>query len=81
MLRLKKVENHKHLGLVLASKLAFVTHINEKIITAKKGIRIIKYLSQFIPVKTLYQMHKMFVRPHLNYCDVTYHLSENQYPQ
>ena len=70
----KKVENHKHLGLVLDSKLAFVTHINEKIITAKKGIRIIKYLSQFLPVKTLDQMYKMFIRPHLDYCDVIYHI-------
>ena len=62
----KKVENHKHLELVLDSKLAFVT--------AKKGIRIIKYLSQFIPVKTLDQMYKMFVVPHQDYCDVIYHM-------
>ena len=68
MLKLK-VENHKHLGLVLNSKLALVTHINEKILTAKKGIRIINYLSsEFLPVKTLDQMYKMFVRPHLDYC-------------
>ena len=52
----KIVENHKHLGLVLDSKLTFLTHINEKIVTSKKGIRIIKYLSQFLPVKTLDQM-------------------------
>ena len=29
-------ENHKHLGLVLDSRLTFVTHINDKIVTANK---------------------------------------------
>ena len=70
----KKSRNHQHLGLVLDSKLAFVTQINQKIITAKKGIRIIKYISQFPPVKTLDQIYKMSVRPHLDYCDVIYHI-------
>ena len=51
--KVKKIEIQKHLGLVLDSNLACINHINEKIITAKKGIRIIKYLSQFLPVKTL----------------------------
>ena len=53
-----KVTEQKHLGLILDSKLSFERHINEKIIKAKKGIGIIKYLSKFLPLRTLDQMYK-----------------------
>ena len=66
-------DNHKHLGLSLDSKLTFENHINEKIDIARKGIGIINYLSNFSPIKTLDQIYKMFVRPHLDYCDIIYH--------
>ena len=68
-----KVGAHKHLGLILDSKLLFVNHINEKIKLAKKGIGVLKYLSQYLALKTLDQMYKMFVRPIFDYCDVIYH--------
>ena len=60
-------------GLILDSKLLFVNHINEKIKLAKKGIGVLKYLSQYLALKTLDQMYKMFVRPIFDYCDVIYH--------
>ena len=71
--RVEAVENHKHLGLILDSKINFNLHVNEKIAIARKGIGIIRYLSSFTPTKTLDQIYKMFVRPHLDYCDVIYH--------
>ena len=46
----------------------------KKIIKAKKGIGIIKYLSKFLPIKTLDQMYKALVRSHLDYCDTIYHI-------
>ena len=49
----RKVNTHKHLGLVMDSKLTFSNHINGKITKAPKGIGIIKYLSKYVPVKTL----------------------------
>ena len=67
------VSHHKHLGLILDSKLSFSKHINEKISSARKGIGIIKYLSPYAPLKTLDQIYKMFVRPHFDYCDIIYH--------
>ena len=70
----KPVDKHKHLGLTFDSKLTFTYHINEKIAIAKKGIGIIKYLSSFTPIKTLDQIYKMFVRPHLDYCNVIYQI-------
>ena len=48
-----KVKEQKHLGLTLDSKLYFDRYGNEKIIKAKKGIGIIKYLLKFLPIKTL----------------------------
>ena len=69
-----KVKEQKHLFLTLDSKLSFERHVSEKIMKAKKGIVIIKYLSQFSPIKTLEQMYKALVRSHLDYCDTIYHI-------
>ena len=52
--------------------------INEKIIKAKRNLGIIKYLSNFLPLKTLDQMYKVLVRSHLDYCDITYHIPPHQ---
>ena len=68
-----KVNEQKHLGLILDSKLSFERHVNEKIIKVKKFIGIIKYLSKFLPLKTLDQMYKALVHSHLDYCCIIYH--------
>ena len=65
---------HKHLGLTLDSKLTFTYHVVDKIKVANKLIGTLKYLSKYLPLKTLAQMYKMFVRPHLDYADVIYHI-------
>ena len=70
----KKVDEQKHLGLILDSSLSFRKHFDEKIIKAKRIIGIIKYLSKFLPLKTLDQMYKALVRSHLDYCDIIYHI-------
>ena len=67
---------HKHLGLTLDSKLLFIKHITEKISKARKGIGVIRYLSSYVPLSTLDQVFKMFVRPHLDYCDVIFHIPQ-----
>ena len=69
-----KVNEQKHLGLILESGLLFDKHLSEKIIKAKRNIAILKYLSKFLPIRTLDQMYKALVRPHLDYCDVIYHI-------
>ena len=75
-----KVNDQKHLGLILDSRLSFEKHINEKIIKAKKNVGIIKHLSKFLPLKTLDQMYKALVRPHLDYCDIIYHIPSRLNP-
>jgi len=68
-----EAEDQKHLGLTLDPKLTFCKHLHEKITKAKKIIGIIKHLSKYLPLKTLVQMYKTLVRPHLDYCDIIYH--------
>ena len=71
--QVKRVDHHKHLGLILDSKLSFARHINEKINKAKKWIGMIRHLRSYLPTKTLDQIYKMYARPHLDYCDIIYH--------
>ena len=63
----------KHLGFILTSNLSFAKHLYEKIKKANKNIGIIKFLSKYLPFKTLNQMFKTFARSHLDYCDIIYH--------
>ena len=72
--QVKRVNDHKHLGLILDSKLSFTKHINDKIANARKGTGIIKHLASYIPLKSRDQIYKMYVRPHLDYCDIIYHI-------
>jgi len=73
-IEVKRVTEHKHLGLILDPKLSFLKHITEKVGIARKGIGIIKHLAPYLPLKSRDQIFKMHVRPHLDYCDVIYHI-------
>ena len=55
----KQVNEHKHLGLTLDSKLTVINHIVENIAKTRQGVGVIKYLSSYVPIKTLEQMYKM----------------------
>ena len=68
-----RVKDQKHLGLILDPGLSFEKHLNEKITKARKNIGLIKHLSKYLPLRTLDQMYKALVRPHLDYCDIIYH--------
>ena len=61
-----KVNEQKHLGRTLLPGLLFEKHLSEKIIKAKKNIRILKHLTKFLPIRTLDQMYKAL--------DIIYHL-------
>ena len=59
--------------MVFDSALNFGSHLREKIISARKGIGVIRYLSKYVSRNVLDQMYKLYVRPHLNYGDIIYH--------
>ena len=69
----KKVDEQKHLGLFLDSKLSFSAHIKAAIGKSRKNIGLLKYLSKYLPRHTLNELYKLYVRPHLDYGDVIYH--------
>ena len=70
---LREVDEHKHLGLILDTRLTFSKHIDEKVSLANKGIGVIRQLYKYLPRKSLIQIYKSFIRPHLDYCDIIYH--------
>ena len=71
---MKKVVEHKHLGIILDSKLSFSAHIKSAISKTRKGIGLLTYLSNYLPRHTLNELYKLYVRPHLDYGDVIYHI-------
>ena len=71
-----RVNDHKHLGIILDSKLSFSTHIKSAISKTRKGIGMLRYLSRYLSMHTLNELHKLYVRPHLDYGDVIYHIPE-----
>ena len=75
-----QVKETKHLGLFLQFKLNFEKHLSEKIKKAKRIIGIMKHLNYLLPLKTLNQMYKSLVRPHLDYCDIIYHIPQTVHP-
>ena len=60
-----------HLGLVLDSKLKFNKHVNNKINKCNKSIGIIKKLSLTLSKNILLTIYKTFVRPILDYTDIS----------
>ena len=70
----KQVKEDKHLGIVLDSKLSFSAHIKSPISKTRKGIGLLKYLSKYLPRHTLNELYKLYVRLHLDYRDVIYHI-------
>ena len=68
----KQVDQHKHLGLILDSKLSFSAHIISTISKARKGISLLNYLSKYLPRHTFNDLYKLSVRPQLDYGDAIY---------
>ena len=55
---------HKHLAVILDSKLNFKRHIREAILKARRGFGLLKYLSKYVSREVLDQTYKLYVRPH-----------------
>ena len=58
---IRKVDEHKHLGIILDPKLSFSAHIKAAISKARKGIGLLTHLSKFLPRHTLSELFKLHV--------------------
>ena len=70
---LDQVTRHKHIGIILDSKLSSEAHIKATISKTRKGIASLRMLSKYLPRNALCQVYKSYVRSQLDYCDVIYH--------
>ena len=68
-----QLPKHTHLGLTLDSQLTFELHIQEAITKARKGIGVLRFMSKYFHRDVLDQSYKLYVRPHLDYCNIIYH--------
>ena len=59
--------------MILDSCLNFSSHLREEIISVRRGIGVIHYLSKHVSRDVLDQMYKLYVRPHLDYDAIIYH--------
>ena len=71
----KRVDEHKHLGLILDKRLSFTSHITDAVKNANKGVGVIKFMSKYAPRKSLEQIYKSYVRSQIEYGDVIFHKS------
>ena len=65
-----------HLVLILDSSLTFHSHIKDKTIKANRGIGMTRYLSKYLARDVLDQLYKLYVRPHLDYGGIIYHMND-----
>ena len=61
------------LGFIMDKQLNFNAHLKDVTGKAKRGIRVIKFMSRYVTRDVLDQMYKLYVRPDLDYDDVLYH--------
>ena len=70
--------SHKHLGLTLSTDLKFKTHVNNILLKFNRTLSPLYPIANHIPRDTLLNIYKVYVQPHLDYCDSVFdgHLTE-----
>ena len=67
----KQVPSQKHLGLILDNKSSFQEHLKNISNKVNKTIGLLQKLQNILPSEPQLTIYKSFVRPHLDYGDVT----------
>ena len=70
----KKIQEHQHFGIILDSKLSPGSHMKSLTSKSRQGIRMLRFLSKYLLRHTRYKIYKLYVRPHLDYGDVIFHI-------
>ena len=69
---------HKHLGMILDSKLSYENHLQSVFSRVNKAISFLRKFQPTLPRKSLLAIYKSFIRPHLDYGDVIYDRAYNE---
>ena len=70
--------SHKHLGIILDTRLSFEKHLETVLCKINKTIGLIRKLQNLLPRLDLITLYKAFVRPHLDYGDILYDQARNE---
>ena len=70
---MKKVTEHKHLDMVLDSRLSFSAYSKYVFSQTRRGIGLLKCLCKYLPRHTLNEFYELYVQPRLDYWDVSLH--------
>ena len=76
-INVKRVDSHKHLGLILDEKLAFKDHLKTTIEKASNGINVLRKLCSHMPRSSLITTCKSFIRPLFDYAGIIYDQPNN----
>ena len=68
---------HKHLDMILDTKLDFQEHLKGKLIKISKKIGLLRKLQKILTRAPLLTIYNSFIRPHLDYGDIIYDKTYN----
>ena len=69
--------NHKHLGMILDTKLEFQEHLKDKLSKISKTIGLLRKLQKILTRTPLLTIYTSFIRRHLDYGDIIYDKAYN----
>ena len=69
--------SHKHLGIILDTRLSFEKHLETVLCKINKTISLICKLKNLLPRTALITLYKVFVCPHLDYGNILYDQAHN----
>ena len=72
-----ETNSQKHLGVVLDNRLSFEDHFKMIINKVNKTIGLFHKLQNILPRSLLFTIYKSFIRPHIDYGDITYEQAYN----
>ena len=70
---------HKHLGMILDSTFSFDEHLKSVLKRISKTFGLLRKFQVIHPRKSLIPIYKLFARPHLDYGDIIYDQTFNEF--
>ena len=72
-----QLKNHKHLVMILDTKLDFQEHLKDKLSKISKTTGLLRKLQKILTRAPLLTIYNSFIRPHLDYGDIIYDKTYN----